>query len=169
MPNIPAAGHWRLLYLPYFAATEGWAAQIAVGAVENSGLCWRKARGPEWQAWEFAATTTPPQEFDLPLAEGWEGNVNHKYLKTQEGIVIINSEFLLSDGASVTSGSTIATMPQGFRPQRWTVFPAVVQDLGERYAASVQIGSTGSVIYNGRSNSSTTFRIFLNAVFLAAD
>ena len=141
MPNIPAAGHWRLLYLPYFAATEGWAAQIAVGAVENSGLCWRKARGPEWQPWEFAATTTPPQEYDLPLAEGITALQPCTYYKNQFSEVTLGG----CTSGSVSDGATIATLPEGFRPDHPVERPATFTANGNRYAGSVFIAANGIV------------------------
>ena len=141
MPNIPAAGHWRLLYLPYFAETEGWAAQIAVGAVENSGLCWRKARGPEWQPWEFAATTTPPQEYDLPLAEGITAMQPCTYSKNQFGEVTLGG----CAANAISDSFTIATLPVGFRPARTVERPATLSGGGQRYAGSLMISTDGAV------------------------
>lgn len=153
MPNSPAAGHWRLLYLPYFAATEGWAAQIAVGAVENSGLCWRKARGPEWQTWEFAATTTPPQEFDLPLAEGVSA-VSSAYWKDQFGVVTGHFNVLASS-SQTGSSPMIATLPEGFRPSRQANATAVVssgESLGLFVLATgeIQLQDAASVTLEGK-------------------
>ena len=128
MPNIPAAGHWRLLYLPYFAATEGWSVQIAVGAVENSGLCWRKAHGAEWQPWEFAATATPPEEIPLKLAEGISVVASHPALfwKNQFGEVTVVVS--ASKATPFIDTEVIATLPEGFRPKYTMIFPCVASD-----------------------------------------
>lgn len=143
MPNIPAAGHWRLLYLPYFAATEGWSVQIAVGAVENSGLCWRKARGAEWQPWEFAATATPPEEIPLHLADGLAPMQPSKYYKDQFGIVHIS--IAVKATTARTDGSLIATMPEGFRPTQITEQPAVYKNRDA--VGTVQIMPNGQIIF----------------------
>lgn len=144
MPNIPAAGHWRLLYLPYFAATEGWAAQIAVGAVENSGLCWRKARGPEWQAWEFAATTTPPQEYDLPLAAGATSvgaGYKNTYSKDQFGIVRV--WFSIHFETLPAINQIVFQLPAGFKPSAMCCGSAYLS-MGVYYQASINIDANGN-------------------------
>lgn len=152
MPNIPAAGHWRLLYLPYFAATEGWAAQIAVGAVENSGLCWRKAWGPEWQPWEFAATTTPPQEYDLPLETSVFANydssiwLKSSYRKSQTGIVTVTIMGRFATDLQSDNDKLLASLPTGYRPKGYmhriesTFYEAMVQ---------IDISNSGSVYVRG--------------------
>lgn len=120
MENLPGPGHWRILYIPYFAAaSEGWSVQIAIGAVDNAGLYWRKARGFTWAAWENAATPTPPQEYDLPLADDYVAGASGAfYSKTQDGIVTITiSDVQRADGLGLASG-IMATIPVGFRPNR---------------------------------------------------
>lgn len=169
MPNIPAAGHWRLLYLPYFAATEGWAAQIAVGAVENSGLCWRKARGPEWQAWEFAATTTPPEEYDLPLANGISDYATSVYHKNQFNEVSVRVS--VSATNSIQNGATIATLPEGFRPAKSIDTDATGYVSGSSwFACRLVIQPSGAVqVYWGIGSSSATFIVGSFAPYLAVD
>ena len=121
MENLPGPGHWRILYIPYFAAaSEGWSVQIAIGAVENAGLYWRKARGFTWAAWENAATHTPPQEFDLSPADGWTHTHTwdkSSYCKTQEDLVIVHFSLENSSAAEPPdAGYIIAYLPEGFRP-----------------------------------------------------
>lgn len=121
MENLPGPGHWRILYIPYFAAaSEGWSVQIAIGAVDNAGLYWRKARGFTWAAWENAATPTPPQEFDLSPADGWTHTHTwdkSSYCKTQEDLVIVHFSLENSSAAEPPdAGYIIAYLPEGFRP-----------------------------------------------------
>lgn len=58
--------------------------------------------------------TTPPQEFDLPLAEGWSGWA--KYSKDQFGRVLVYG--LVAKSTALISGDVIGTFPEGFRPSQ---------------------------------------------------
>ena len=47
-----------------------------------------------WTGWVKNATATPPQEFDLPITDSYDGTLYHrKYCKTQEGIIFCVSQF----------------------------------------------------------------------------
>ena len=70
--------------------------------------------GLKWSGWQPIATATPPQEFDLPLAEGWNGWV--KYSKDQFGRVLVYG--LVAKSTALLSGDVIGTFPEGFRPSR---------------------------------------------------
>ena len=139
VPNIPAPGHWRLLYLPYFAASEGWATQIAVGAVENSGLCWRKAWGPEWQPWEFAVTATPPQVRNLTLQSGFSANGDCTFFVTQESVVFLAGG--VSGTLPANQDTQIGALPADVSPAAQRRRPAVT-DAG---AAYIDIHTDGTV------------------------
>lgn len=156
MENLPGPGHWRILYIPYFAAaSEGWSVQIAIGAVENAGLYWRKARGFTWAAWENAATPTPPQEFDLPLADGWVRVNAAEYWKTQEGVVIVTFCVAPENGAAIdTSTHIIATLPEGFRPNGYTPHIAVstMNPGTDMYDASAWIDGNGNICAQTRTS-----------------
>lgn len=53
--SMPNTGQFRIQYIPYFAFNEGYAVQIAWGAVDNNGLWYRRSHGTTWQPWaEFA-------------------------------------------------------------------------------------------------------------------
>ena len=66
------------------------------------------------------AAVTPPQEYDLPLAEGWELDHNwdkNCYYKTKENVVIVN--FSAKNNSAVDpgdSGYILGFLPEGFRP-----------------------------------------------------
>lgn len=62
----------------------------------------------------MVATATPPQEFDLPLAEGFSKHYCASYCKTQDGMVTVSLWIVGSGAANVET--TIATLPEGFRP-----------------------------------------------------
>lgn len=68
--------------------------------------------------------TTPPQEFNLPLAEPYDGL--GKYLKTQENIVIVDVNIGTTSGAEISNNNmAFATLPAGFRPSRVVYSDAV--------------------------------------------
>ena len=71
-----------------------------------------------WSEWKTLATATPPQEFDLPLAEGLAGYA--KYNKNQFGQVLITlQDIVFESGESFKIQNTlIGTLPEGFRPTR---------------------------------------------------
>ena len=145
--NLPGPGHWRILYIPYFAAaSEGWSVQIAIGAVDNAGLCWRKARGFTWAAWENAATPTPPQELSLPLAEGVTtvgAGYKNIYSKDQFGIVRV--WFSVHFESIPASGTHVFNLPEGFRPDS-TCCAAAVLSMAEYYNAIVAIHPSGDAL-----------------------
>lgn len=111
------------------------------------------------------ADAVVPAEYDLPLAEGWITGNGAVYQKTQDGMVALYAEIRLNDGESATDGALLATLPTGFRPRRYMIVPAVVQDSGSRFACAIQINASGSLIYNGQANTSSVFRIYLNCTF----
>lgn len=74
----------------------------------QAGLDWK------WLAWNQISTATPPQEFDLPLAEGFSKHYCASYCKTQDGMVTVSLWIVGSGAANVET--TIATLPEGFRP-----------------------------------------------------
>lgn len=138
-PNIPAPGHWRLLYLPYYAASEGWSTQIAVGAVENSGLCWRKASGTKWQPWEFAAIAKPPQVRNLTLQPGFTANSDCTFFVTQESAVFLAGG--VSGTLPANQDTQIGTLPADVSPAAQRRRPAVTN----AGAAYIDIHTDGTV------------------------
>lgn len=94
-----------------------------------------------WSAWEPISTATPPQEFNLPLAEGITALQPCTYWKNQFGEVTIGG---CASGA-VSDGSTIATLPEGYRPSRDVERPATFTEGGSRFAGSVFIDTAGIV------------------------
>mgnify|MGYP005755900195 CR=1 FL=1 len=63
-----------------------------------------------WTSWYRFATATPPQEYDLPLAEGVSGAI--KYSKDQMGVVRLLGQVELATNQSGIIG--IGTLPEGF-------------------------------------------------------
>ena len=67
--------------------------------------------------WEKIATATSPQEYDLPLQNGWITSPSDvcKYSKDQFGIVHIALSVIPDNPVSIQT--TIGTLPVGFRPR----------------------------------------------------
>lgn len=96
---------------------------------------------------------TPPQEFNLPLAEGVSA-VSSAYWKDQFGVVTGHFNVLAS--SSQTGSSTvIATLPEGFRPSRQANATAVVSS-GESLGllvlvtGEIQLQDAASVTLEGK-------------------
>ena len=135
--------------------------------IGNYTSAYRTVSSPSWSGWALEPTATPPQEFDLPLLDGWYTNYRVKYRKTQEGLVVVNAILELSKGYSASDSTQIAVLPEGFRPATSFMYPVSVQDGSTRASAIVQIGTSGTIIYYGDSNTTAVFRIYLNAAFFA--
>lgn len=81
-------------------------------------------------------------------------------------MVVINTGGIqLDSGESVSDGDQIATLPTGYRPRDYMIVPAVIQDGNTRSAVAVQITVSGTIIYNGPSNATHPFRIFINGSY----
>ena len=110
---------------------------------------WKRVNGEFFYLGDFA-TATKPQEFDLPLAEGWSAMPSCKasYFKTQESVVYVTLN-VVPDHA-IASQETICTLPAGFRPAHMIKVPvvAIMQD-GTNDVGYCDIDSNGIVqIYN---------------------
>lgn len=92
------------------------------GSAINSGLFCRMITrqgdgSHSWHGtWTPIATATPPQWYDLPLAEGWTAYAQATYGKDQFGRVHIDAE--VSKSTALVAGETIATLPVGYRPNK---------------------------------------------------
>ena len=63
------------------------------------------------------ADATPPQEYDLPLAEGWKerGGDSCRYAKTQENMCVVTFK-AIPNTANQGGDTKFATLPAGFHP-----------------------------------------------------
>lgn len=82
---------------------------------DNSNRVWRtEFTNGFLYRWREVAFCDPPQEYDLPLAEGWVGSI--RYSKTQEGLVSL----FVNIGKATTIGVgtfQVGTLPVGFQPR----------------------------------------------------
>lgn len=142
-------------------------AQIAWDYSTNK-MVFRTGNPPEiggsrtWNEWKQIATATPPQEFDLPLAEGWTAWKPTKYWKTQENIVTV--VICIRASESHESGSKIGTLPAGFRPASNIEVPATI---GSYSTGTVQIMSGGTITFWGSEVNINGF-VFVEFSFVSA-
>lgn len=115
-----------------------------------------------WHPWVCHALAEPPQEFDLPLAEGWTGLA--KYYKTQENICFIELDILKN--ATIQNGEVLATLPEGFRPSYLRMQPAIVYS--PHGSTTIGVSPTGSVLFGDMSGSPSARNIYATLVFVAA-
>ncbi|MFQ7242211.1 hypothetical protein [Agathobaculum sp.] len=108
--------------------------------------------GLKWSGWQPIATATPPQEFVLPLAEGfvhYDPSTKSTYSKSQEGLVVVHFYCKKADGTDIVQNDTIAMLPEGFHPSANVHIPANVSyDRGSVYSqdvATVVADPTGRV------------------------
>lgn len=78
---------------------------------------WNPDREPNWTGWRQYATATPPQEYDLPLLDGWTNIDRSTYFKTQENVVVLTLSAQYISGV-ITGESCVATLPEGYRPTK---------------------------------------------------
>ena len=98
----------------------------------------------EWTKWVRQTTATPPQEYDLPLADGFSPQFTHScvYCKTQENIVVLN--IALIGEIPAASDTTIGTLPLGFRPNS-VIRSAASNHFSPYGVGSVSIDKTGII------------------------
>lgn len=119
----------------------------------SGGAYYRTFDGSAWHDWIPLATATPPQVFDLPLAEGVSA-VSSAYWKDQFGVVTGHFNVLASS-PQTGSSHVIATLPEGFRPSRQANATAVVssgESLGllVRQTGEIQLQDAASVTLEGK-------------------
>lgn len=108
-----------------------------------SGRKWiRTQKWDAWNDWIKDATATPPQEYDLPLADGWTKAYCCKYFKTQDNLCIVDCGI---NGHVVIGSVCVATLPVGFRPKEICVFPGHFYKSGERRTADVLVLTNGEI------------------------
>ena len=98
--------------------------------------------------WAKLATATSPQEFDLPLAEGYTQNNGCKYSKDQFNVVRVTFNLSKSAG-TIAGGEVVATLPAGFRPKRYWACVAIgnniLSDAATCHPVVVQVATNGEI------------------------
>lgn len=94
-----------------------------------------------WTDWYCFATVTPPQQFDLPLVDGWEIKNYAKYWKNQEGEVSLF--FRIGKSSGEIAQGVISTLPVGFRPAVPVHAAAIAYP--SLYTALLVVGTDGTI------------------------
>lgn len=163
----PSTGQYRMIYIPYFANVEGYAVQVAVGAVTNAGLHWRKSHGTTWLEWEDAATATKPTEHPLPLAAGITAVVRCKYRRNQEHEATTNLR--CSFTAGLVGGQSLATLPPGYRPADIvTATCNIVLTNGSAVTGQIDIRPDGDIVVYPHTSVSGSGSVIMSPVSFVA-
>ena len=170
--GVPNSSLWYAGNLFVNIAESAWSI-ILIEA--SSMVAWYNAtESGVWKGWKPIATATPPQEFDLPLAEGLQpvpAYGSNKYRKNQFNEVGITISVTKTDIATndIENTSLLATLPAGFRPAT-LVSGAAFVDRGEEsvvYPAFIAIHPDGSVRIN-QSNAVSCSMVVASISFVAA-
>lgn len=99
------------------------------------------ARTPTIQGDVALATATPPQEFNLPLAEGMSVGYPCTYYKNQfnEVKIVGAAKGNLSDGV------LLATLPEGFRPSGACDRPVLFTISGSSFGGTLNVSTNGEI------------------------
>lgn len=118
---------------------------------------------PKWKPWVPIVTATPPQEYDLPLAEGMSAVNPCTYRKNQFSEVSVGG----SASGAIEVGTAIATLPSGFRPQKTVERPAVYASANGAWTGGTVAITTDGIVraYGQISATSVAFAVD----FVAAD
>ena len=120
--NAPSSvGGWHAVEVNYYQENYYLKAYVFESQKEYSCV---RLYSADWKEWVQIPACTPPQEFDLPLAEGVSA-VSSAYWKDQFGVVTGHFNVLASS-SQTGSSPVIATLPEGFRPSRQANATAVV-------------------------------------------
>lgn len=121
-----------------------------------------------WNPWRLLATATPPQEFDLPLADNWTNQQASTYFKTQEGIVV--ARIAIKSTAEYTSGGLLFKLPEGFRPSENVEFPCTIKRADNLQASSIYFRTSGAASENhsGGAVLPVGTELYTLAIFIAA-
>ena len=158
-----------ITYLHYVDLGQYWGRRIYFPANDGNAIYVNVCSAGVWQGWELVAPATKPQEFNLPLAEGWSAMPSCKasYFKTQESVVCVTLN-VVPDHA-IASQETICILPASFRPAHLIKVPvvAIMQD-GTNDVGYCDIDLNGIVqIYNITGE---VFELEISiATFVAAD
>ena len=140
----------------------------------------RYATDDLWTDWVKIANATPPQEYDLPLAEGWnpyQSSAGNQwactYSKDQFGIVRLCAR-LTTQNAIAATGTLIATIPAGFRPLKAFSVVCRVQlpGSGSQILTIADVDMYGQIkLFNveANANSGTVSLVLPPCSFVAAD
>lgn len=118
-PNIPpnplGEGAFSLLVESTYTAGVSQTLTWYVSGKTHKRLC-TNTNDDEWIDWVPIATAIPPQEFDLPLVNGWSAHRKSEYFKAQDGVVTVYFQVHSTTPAQANTEVILGSLPEGFRP-----------------------------------------------------
>lgn len=121
-------------YLVMIDGTYGRRVVLAIGyAVTDEWRYFgtRDILNGEWlNDWRKVSVSTPPQEYSLPLAEGWGENQPCRYYKEQDNEVSVTVAARRDSETPVSQTMLVGVLPAGYRPKYVVVVPCVVDAMG---------------------------------------
>lgn len=114
---------------------------IPLNLVGGKRSIYRRFFRSTWTDWEPLATATPPQEFNLPLAEGMSVGYPCTYYKNQfnEVKIVGAAKGNLSDRV------LLATLPEGFRPSGACDRPVLFTISGSSFGGTLNVSTNGEI------------------------
>ncbi len=160
--------------------TDGWGVVTVLSASDNinrptiqlyNPLNFSKGKRPlyyrffrdTWTEWREFVFSTPPQEFNLPLAEGWSGTA--KYFKTQENICVLSLSVTKNDAFEIND--LISTLPADCAPAYSMSRPASA--FAPHSACTALLAEDGSIRLEDVTTLTTQRVLYANIVFLSKE
>lgn len=97
-----------------------------------------------WMEWQYLAIATPPQQFDLPMADGLIQSSASWYSKDQFGQVHVHGAISAGSG-SLGWDTLVATLPEGYRPSAKLESAAAFASGGENGPGAVAVSTDGTI------------------------
>ena len=138
-----AGGWWFVWYVP--SGIWAW--------LHTSNRVWHaEFTNDVLSPWREVAFCIPPQEYSLPLAEGWAENQPCRYCKTQEGMVTVTLAAHRAQNDPIPTSMLVATLPAGYRPAHAMVVPCIVDGMGA-VTGHITVGADGAIYVQTGSTS----------------
>ena len=167
VPGNPIQSQYETLYgfLDVFLqSTEQWILQVFSqngSEIGEGNVYFRKnLNNSGWTKWYLFAIASPPQEYNLSLAEGITTTQHCVYYKNQFDEVSVRG---VANG-DIINGTIIATLPVGFRPAYAMELPATFAADGDRPAGTISVNTDGTIRAQVVSSS---FAVIFSASFIA--
>lgn len=159
--NLPnETGHWSLSIYSTLEVT-GNNGTVYVARNRDSGNIYsRRALNSKFWPWVKHATATPPQEYNLPLADGVSTLYGCTYRKDQFGNIVVRMAAKMATGSAGIV--TIATLPEGYVPAQSTEIPITLVSAGNTYSASSAKIEGGAI--RAFFPSAATYSIYINCI-----
>ena len=97
-----------------------------------------------WTPWRKISIATPPQQFDLPMAEGLIQSSASWYSMDQFNQVHVHGAISAGSG-SLEWDTLVATLPEGYRPGAKIEAPATFASGGKNGSGAVAVSADGTI------------------------